>query len=90
MRVRTPTELGALVRDRRRDQGLSQEALATRARVSRRWLAALEAGKPSAEVGLVLSTLEALNQEVSVDDRAGTTPTVDLDAVLAAVDEEDR
>ena len=63
MRVRTPREIGALVRDRRRDRDLSQDELARRARVSRRWLAAVEAGKPGAELGLVLRTLAVLELE---------------------------
>jgi HTH-type transcriptional regulator/antitoxin HipB len=87
MRVRTPRELGALVRDRRRDGDLSQDELARRARVSRRWLAAVEAGKPGAEVGLVLRTLAALDLELDVVPIASGSPGgVDLDEVLADLD----
>ncbi|MGH7298057.1 MAG: helix-turn-helix domain-containing protein, partial [Polyangiaceae bacterium] len=58
--VRTPTDLGALIRDRRRRLGLDQRALAERVGVSRQWIIEAEQGKPGAAVGLVLRTLQAL------------------------------
>src|SRR6516225_1112771 len=44
MKIQAVSDLGALVRDRRGAQGLSQQALALRAGVSVRWLKAFEAG----------------------------------------------
>jgi HTH-type transcriptional regulator / antitoxin HipB len=41
MRISNARDLGRYVRDRRRAAGLSQQALATRALVSRRWLSDL-------------------------------------------------
>ena len=61
MRIGSPRDLGLYVRDRRRELNLTQAGLAAEARVSRRWLSDLEAGKETAEVGLVLRTLHALN-----------------------------
>ena len=49
MRIRTADDLGRYVRDRRLAAALTQTDLAVRARVSRRWLSDLEAGKPTAE-----------------------------------------
>jgi HTH-type transcriptional regulator / antitoxin HipB len=87
MKIQTATDLGALVRDRRGAQGLTQQALALRAGVSVRWLKAFEAGKSTAEIGLVLRTLGALDLTLSVVD-APAPSGVDLDDVLARFDED--
>jgi HTH-type transcriptional regulator / antitoxin HipB len=60
MRIRSPAELGALIRDRRRQLGLDQSALAEKAGVSRQWIIEIEKGKPRAALGLILRTLNAL------------------------------
>jgi HTH-type transcriptional regulator/antitoxin HipB len=65
MLVRTPEELGQLIRERRRELGLDQRSLAERVGVSRLWIIEFEKGKPRAEIGLVLRTLNAL--ELSLD-----------------------
>lgn len=57
----TVRDLGAAVRHRRREAGLTQAMLADRAGVSRQWLSGFESGKnPAAEVGKVLDVLTAL------------------------------
>jgi HTH-type transcriptional regulator/antitoxin HipB len=68
MRVRTATELGAFIRERRTKLGLDQLALAKKAGTSRKWLIEAERCKPSAEIGLILRTLKALG--VGIDLRA--------------------
>jgi y4mF family transcriptional regulator len=88
MRVTSPAELGAFVRQRRRRLRLSQRELAERAGTSRQWVIALESGKARAELGLVLTTLTALGLGIDLVDRerdrpATGMPPVDLDAVLA-------
>jgi y4mF family transcriptional regulator len=82
MRITSPRDLGRYVRDRRRHRGQSQTELAEAANVSRRWLSDLEAGKPTAEVGLVFRTLDALG--LIVDVRLDEVPPglIDLDDVL--------
>ena len=60
MYVRTPSDLGALIRDRRKKLGLDQASLAEKAGTSRQWIVAVERGKPRAEIGLLLRTLTAL------------------------------
>ena len=65
--LRTVRDLGAAVRRARRETGLSQQALADRAGVSRQWLSRVEAGKgPSAEMGKVLDVLAALGLAVDL------------------------
>jgi HTH-type transcriptional regulator / antitoxin HipB len=60
MRVRTPADLGALIRDQRMKLGLDQKSLAANVGVSRQWIVEVEKGKPRAEIGLLLRTLGAL------------------------------
>ena len=54
-------KLGALVRDTRLSQGLSQAALAARAGVARSWLTRVEAGHRGAELEPLLRLLAALD-----------------------------
>lgn len=60
MQLVNPRDLGLHVRETRRRSGQTQAQLAAAAGVSRRWLADLESGKPTAAVGLVFRTLSAL------------------------------
>lgn len=53
--------IGEAVREARREQGLSQGGLASKARVGRRFIVDLEAGHLRAELGKVLAVLEALD-----------------------------
>jgi len=69
MWIESPDELADLVRDRRRQLRMSQEELAQRVGVSRHWVIALERGKPTIELGLVLRTLTVLGMLVDVRDR---------------------
>jgi transcriptional regulator with XRE-family HTH domain len=66
MQIRTPRDLGACVRGLRHQAGLSQAELASRAGVGRQWLVELEAGKRTAEVGLVLTTLQAVGATLDI------------------------
>ena len=78
-------ELAAAVRGRRLGLGLSQAELAVRAHVSRQWLSQFEAGKPTAELGLVLALLDALGLRLgveTVEDAARPRGGVDLDVLL--------
>jgi len=59
MDVRSARHFGALVRARRVEMDWSQARLARAAGVSRQWVVAFEAGKPTAELGNVLRTVQA-------------------------------
>jgi HTH-type transcriptional regulator/antitoxin HipB len=65
MRMRTATDLGAFIRERRTKLGMDQVELAEKAGTSRKWLIEVEQGKPRAEIGLILRTLKTLG--VSID-----------------------
>jgi HTH-type transcriptional regulator/antitoxin HipB len=60
VRVRTIREIGLLVHNERKRQGLSLQAVAERVGCTRQWVAELEAGGERLEVALVLRTLNAL------------------------------
>jgi HTH-type transcriptional regulator/antitoxin HipB len=61
----TSSQVGAAVRGARRQQGLTQSALAERAGVSRRWLITLENGQAErAELGKILDTFDALGLDL--------------------------
>jgi HTH-type transcriptional regulator/antitoxin HipB len=72
------------MRGRRTELGISQAELADRAGVSRKWVYEFEAGKPRAELGLLLRVLEALDLALEVARGADPTAakTIDLDAIL--------
>jgi HTH-type transcriptional regulator / antitoxin HipB len=87
MDVSSLRDLAALARGRRRELGLSQAELATRAHVSRQWVSAFESGKATAEVGLVIRLLDSLDLRLTVVDAGASSPArgpapVDLDALI--------
>ncbi len=91
MRVRTPNDIGALIRQRRHELGLSQIRLAERVGVSRQWVVEVERGKPRAELGLVLRALDVLDAPLRVEADASPKPVrspqpaaADVDAVVRA------
>jgi HTH-type transcriptional regulator/antitoxin HipB len=90
MIIRTPADLGAAIRAGRRALGLDQAGLAARVGVQRQWIIKIESGKSTAEVGLVLRTLNALGLKIdvgeSIDERTSMKPptglSYDIDAAL--------
>jgi len=71
MRIRTPLELGAFLRDLRKKRGLDQGSLAREVGVSRQWIVAMEKGRPRAPIGLVFRTLNALGISLDFQDTLG-------------------
>lgn len=64
--MKTVRALGLRVQELRLDAGLSQQELADRAYVSRKWLSEFEQGKPTVEVSKVLDVLQVLGYEVGL------------------------
>ncbi|MBB6402710.1 helix-turn-helix transcriptional regulator [Arthrobacter sp. AZCC_0090] len=58
--IDTAGAAGAVIRSRRKEQGLSQQALADAAKVSRKFVVDLEAGHERAELGKTIAVLHAL------------------------------
>jgi len=89
MQIRTAKDIGALIRDKRKNQKLDQAELAKKVGVNRRWVLEVERGKPRAEIGLILKTLDALGLTVSIDVEAAARrrgdreiEPVDIDAII--------
>lgn len=85
MRVISIGEAAAAVRGRRLDLDLSQDQLARRAGMSRKWVYEFEAGKPKAEFGHVLRVFEALGLHLDLSKEPthdGPASAIDLDALL--------
>lgn len=89
--MRTVNSIRVAVLSQRRALGLSQAPVAMHAGVSRKWLSEFEQGKVTAEIGLVLSLLDSLNLEFSVEPKrtmpnANATPgsrtTTDSNGVM--------
>jgi HTH-type transcriptional regulator/antitoxin HipB len=60
---------GQRVRDRRRQLGLSQSALADVVAVNRRVIGELERGKPSVQLGIALRVAEVLGLDLTLRER---------------------
>jgi HTH-type transcriptional regulator/antitoxin HipB len=91
MIVRTPSDLGLLIREHRKKLGLDQQELAKKVGVSRLWVIEIEKGKPRAEIGLVMRTLLALDLQLDISTepaaapvkrRAGAVSVPDIDAIV--------
>lgn len=89
MQIRTTKEIGALIRHQRKNQKLGQAELAKKVGVNRRWVLEVERGKPRAEIGLILKTLEALGVALSIEGKAAIRrrgsreiESVDIDAII--------
>ncbi len=67
--IRNARDLATLARSTRLARGLTQEDVARRVGVSRVWLGAVERGKPTAQIDLVLRLLRVLDIELRADPR---------------------
>ena len=74
MRLRTPIDIGLIIREKRKGLGLQQAELAARVGVSRQWIIGIEKGKGRADLSLVLRTLDALGVVLRSDERRSTEP----------------
>src|SRR5882724_392528 len=94
MLIRTPAELGALIRDHRTRLRLDQKSLAEKVDVSRQWIVDVEKGKSGAPIGLVLRTLSVLGIAIDAATERSEKPKdktashgadayVDIDSIVA-------
>jgi HTH-type transcriptional regulator/antitoxin HipB len=82
MRIRTAREIGILIKEARKRQGLSQVSLAKMINTTQTWVSWIENGKPTAEIGSVLLALTTLGVEMEFNLPAklpATTPAEDQD-----------
>ncbi|QIB50951.1 helix-turn-helix transcriptional regulator [Pseudomonas sp. OIL-1] len=64
--IKTPVELGAAIKQARKQLGLTQSQLALAAGVGVRFIGDLEAGKPTAHLGLTLTVIQAVGGELTL------------------------
>lgn len=64
--MRTPAEIGQIIRQTRTRLGLTQENLALATGTGRRFIVDLEKGKPTCQLGHTLSVLQALGIQMSL------------------------
>ena len=74
MRARTTEDLGNLVRQRRKELGLSQASLAESAGVTRQWLVRFEQGRSDVTLQNSLAVINALDLDLSLDVRGRRDP----------------
>lgn len=89
MFIRTPQDIGALLRENRKKAGLGQADLARRIGVSRQWVVEVERGKPRAEMGLVLRAFNTLGSPLQTGlatpfHGVADTPDIDIDGIVEA------
>ena len=71
-KIKDTKSLGMLIRQERKQQGLTQEQLAGAIGVGVRFLRELEAGKESCQIGRAMQVLAGLGLVVSVGRRQGS------------------
>ena len=71
-KIRSIEDLGHLIRERRKEAGLTQVEAAGLLGVGARFLGELERGKPTLEIAKVLQALQRLGLEVEVSRRRTT------------------
>ncbi|HJR55076.1 MAG TPA: helix-turn-helix domain-containing protein [Rhizomicrobium sp.] len=86
MAIRTPADLGAIIRERRKHLELDQATLAKRVGVSRQWVVGIERGRARAELGLVLRALNelGLQLEAVLPNPIPRKSGPDIDAIVSA------
>jgi HTH-type transcriptional regulator / antitoxin HipB len=68
--ARTAKHIGAAVRRRRRQLGLSQEQLGSRIQLRQATISKLEAGEPGTQLRTLLDALSALDLEIVIRPRS--------------------
>jgi HTH-type transcriptional regulator / antitoxin HipB len=69
----TPQDIGKLVRETRKALGVTQKALALTSGTGLRFVIELERGKPTAEIGKVLATLQTLGIQLTLTPPSAAT-----------------
>ena len=85
MNVYNARDLGAAARQKREALGLTQQAAADAAGVSREWLGSFESGKPGVSLSRVLTVLNTLHLGLELSDMEADEDTA-LDDVFADLD----
>ena len=76
--LHNPEQLGAAIRLRRKEKGLTQSALAKLLGAERKWVLNLEGGNSKAEIGLILRAIEVLDLRATLIDMKQPARSQDL------------
>jgi HTH-type transcriptional regulator / antitoxin HipB len=79
--ARTPKQIGAAMRRRRRTLGLNQTAIGKKAHLRQATISALEAGDPGTELRTLCEVLAALGLELVIQPRTKVSPA-DLENIF--------
>ena len=95
IKLRTPTDIGSLIKDRRKVLNLDQLELAKLIGVSRFWVNQTERGNPGASLGNVLRAFAVLGVELNSvgDTPSDIVPPVaspDINAIVERARRKDR
>ncbi len=74
--ARTPKQLGAALRRRRRALGLSQVELGSRTKLRQATISALENGEPGTALRTLVDVMAALGLELVVQERSRATSNI--------------
>jgi len=80
LHIRRAEDIAGLIKSRREELGLSQQALADLLAVSRKWVNAIEQGNANAKLGLVLRALNELQIDVTACTHASTEQCIEVPA----------
>ena len=87
--ISLPDDVGRIVRQERKEQGLSQTELGLRSGCSQRFISELERGKQTVEMAKVLAVLESLGLEIAIGrqsaERSRTIVYESIDRIAADV-----
>ncbi|HYH17817.1 MAG TPA: helix-turn-helix domain-containing protein [Azospirillum sp.] len=86
MIVKTPKDIGALIRDARRRAKVSQVELARRVGTTQGWISEVENGKATAEIGKVLKVLVALGVTLDAQETPAVAASKPEPKVAAAIE----
>ncbi len=67
--IRNITDIGSIVRLKRKEIGLTQKQVSDLCNIGVRFLSELENGKVTLEIGKVLNVLHALGLELNIEER---------------------
>ena len=68
-KIKTPEDIGRLIREKRKSDGLTQADLAGICRVGTRLISELENGKPTIQIVKVLQVLACIGFEIKINPR---------------------
>ncbi|MCA9905332.1 MAG: helix-turn-helix transcriptional regulator [Anaerolineae bacterium] len=71
MKIKTPAQLGALIRTRRKQLKITQKELAMTCGTGLRFIVDLEKGKPTCQIGKTLQVLQAVGLVIEITSIGG-------------------